>query len=235
MGRNIKNNLSENTSGRRVFCLLGAMIILFGGSVILKESAGYEVTYEGTTVGFVGSPAEVLDNMDPICVNLSEKIRMQAALTADQFDFEKKVRVFKSKDDWQDVAEKTGENCQVEVNVYALTVDDVPVVQTNDIQTIDDAMKQITEDYREANPEEKSGQIGFAENTLYTVSRGKPVEETDPQEMAETLKENLTVETVERSYKQEAIPYEVLYEETETRPLGEQSVKVNGVEGTKVI
>ena len=53
------------------FCLIGIMILVFGSSVLLKESAGYEVSYEGTPVGFVEQPGEVLDNLDPIAITLS--------------------------------------------------------------------------------------------------------------------------------------------------------------------
>ena len=62
-------------------CIIGIMILVFGSSVLLKESAGYEVSYEGTPVGFVEQPGEVLDNLDPIAITLSEKTRMQAAVT----------------------------------------------------------------------------------------------------------------------------------------------------------
>ena len=219
---------------KSLICIIGIMILVFGGSVIAKESAGYEVTYEGTPVGFVEKPAEVLDNMDPITIALSEEIRMQAAVTAEQFGFEKKRKVFKSKDDWKEVAAETGEKCRVDVNVYECRVDDRTVVRTNDIDRAGEAVQRILEDYETANPEAQFDRIGFAENVVFSVTRDKPVEEIPPEEMEKALRENLTVETVERQYEQSAIPYEILYEETETRPLGEKSVKVNGVEGTKV-
>ncbi|MBR2576933.1 MAG: peptidoglycan DD-metalloendopeptidase family protein [Firmicutes bacterium] len=215
-------------------CIIGIMILVFGSSVLLKESAGYEVSYEGTPVGFVEQPGEVLDNLDPIAITLSEKIRMQAAVTEEQFDFEKKRKVFRTKDGWQDVAAETGEKCRVDVNVYECRVNDQAVIRTNDIDRAGEAVQKIIEDYEAANPEEQFDRIGFAENVVFAVSRDKPVEEIPPEEMEQTLRDSLTVETVERKYEQTAIPYEVLYEETETRPLGEKSVKVNGVEGAKV-
>jgi murein DD-endopeptidase MepM/ murein hydrolase activator NlpD len=219
---------------KSLICTIGIMILVFGGAVIAKESAGYEVTYEGTPVGFVEQPSEVLDNMDPITIALSEEIRMQAAVTAEQFGFEKKYKVFRTKDGWQDVAAETGGKCRVDVNVYECRVDDKTVVRTNDIDRAEEAVQKITEDYEAANPEAHYERIGFAENLVFSVSRGKPVEEVPAEEMEQALRENLTVETVERQIEQTAIPYEVLYEETETRPLGEQSVKVNGVEGARV-
>ncbi len=216
------------------FCLIGIMILVFGGSVIAKESAGYEVTYEGTSVGFVSRPAEILDNLDPLSIALSEKMEMQAAVTKEQFDFEKTIKIFRSKDDWADVADRTEEKCQVDVNVYECLVDDEPVVRTNDIDQLEGAVQQITEEYRETHPDEHFDRIGFAQNVVYSVSRGKPLPEEPAEEVTKTLQDSLTVETVEKSYEQSTIPFDILYEETETRPLGEKSVKVNGVEGTKV-
>ena len=216
------------------FCLIGIMILVFGSSVIMKESAGYEVSYEGTPVGFVSRPAEILDNLDPLSIALSEKMEMQAAVTKEQFDFEKTVRVFRNKDHWEDVADRTEEKCQVDVNIYECLVDDEPVARTNDINQLEGAVQQITESYREAHPEEHFDRIGFAQNVVYSVSRGKPLPEEPAEEVTQTLRDSLTVETVEKSYEQTSIPFDILYEETETRPLGEKSVKVNGVEGTKV-
>ena len=219
---------------KTTLCLLGLMILLTGGSFIAKDSIGYEVAYEGTPVGFVEEPAEVLDHMDPLCIALSEKISMEAAVTGDQFAFEKKMKLFRPKDSWQEVAEETEENCQVDVNIYECRVEDRTVVKSNDIDRLEGALQQVTAEYKESHPEEKPEQIGFAENVVYTVSRGKPVEEESSEEMVRTLEENLTVETVERQVEQSAIPFDTVYEETETRPLGEKSVKVNGEEGAQV-
>lgn len=210
---------------------IAAAAVLLGAAALLIGSAGYTVYYDEAALGFVDEPETVLENLEEINAGISGELDAEATVYANHFRFEKGIRLFKEKNSAEEIALAVTSGCQPDVNVYDIYVDGVFVAQDNSIEGVKEAIAQLEQEYKKANPGDLYDELDFVQKFEVRISKAKCVERTDAEAIYAALDPLLTVKTKTFVYGEKAVPYEIVYEPTETKAVGEATVKIAGAEG----
>lgn len=226
-----KKNPDSKKSKRILAAGIGMAVLITGFAVLFSQSWGYTVFYEDKALGFVDSPEEVLDNIAEINGAVSEIKNMETTMYKKDFSFEKGFRLFYGKSGWQEIAAAAEEKCEPDVNIYEVYVDGNLAVQDSSMDRAVNAAERIKEEYISSHPEDDFTEIDFVEKFEIRALKGSSAETADENEIYAVLNDMLTVKTITEITAEKTVPYEIIYEPTETRNCGETAVKTAGVDG----
>lgn len=207
------------------------MVLAAGFGVLFTQSSGYAVYYDETFLGFVDKPEAILDNMDDINEAISSANGAEMSMYEKGFSFEKGFQLFAHKNDWEEIAAAANERCSLDANVYEIYVDGVMIAQDSSIDNVTDIIEQLKEEYAEANPQDKFSSINFVEKIEIRIKKGDKPEAADAEELYASLNDILTIKTTTKLVEEKAVPFEIVYEYTDTKACGDITVKSAGVEG----
>ena len=208
------------------------MVLAAGFGVLFTQSSGYAVYYDDDFLGFVDKPEVVLDNMEDINEAISASNQAEITMYEKEFSFEKGFQLFAHKSDWSEIAAVAGERCSLDVNVYDIYVNGNMVAQDSSIDNVTAAANQLKEEYAAANPQDDFTAIDFVEKLEVRVTKGSKVETAKQEDIYAALKDMLTIKTTTKLVEEKAIPFEIVYEYTDTKACGDITVKSAGADGT---
>ncbi|MBE6020129.1 MAG: hypothetical protein E7228_00095 [Clostridiales bacterium] len=207
------------------------LVLAAGFGVLFTQSSGYAVYYDEAFLGFVDKPETVIDNLEDINEAISLANGVEMTMYERDFSFEKSFQLFADKNNWEEIALAANERCSLDANVYEIYIDDVMIAQDSSIDNITSIMEQLKEEYTAANPQENFSTINFVQKIEIRVKKGDKPESADPEVLYASLKDILTVKTTAKIVEEKAVPFEIVYEYTDTKACGDVTVKSAGVDG----
>lgn len=210
---------------------VGFMVLAVGLGVLFTQSSGYSVYYDDAFLGFVDNPETVLDNVENINESLSIANNAETTVYKNNFDFEKGFQLFAHKSDWEEIAAAADERCSLDMNVYNIYVNCSLVAQDSTIDNVMTASEQIKEEYAKSNPQDKFTAIDFVEKLEVRVTKEKDTKAAKSEDIYAALKDLLTVKTTTKLVEEKAVPFEIVYEYTDTKACGDTEVKSTGMDG----
>lgn len=243
-GQNCSENSKQKTAGpvffnskrmkflkRGVVGITCAALIVTSASVMMTQSSGYTVYYEGESVGFVDNPEVVTENIEDISSAISDKKEGEANVQEESFSFEKSVKPFYVKEDVDEIAESATEKCDIMVNSYNIYVDGQCVAQDSSMDNYELAVENIKNRYMEEHPDENFETIDFTQTVEVEVTEDVKANTMTEEEMEMLLGALLTVKTTEYVVEETITPYEIIYKPTNEIDAGTTVIETNGVEG----
>lgn len=208
-----------------------AALVVTSAAVMMNQSSGYTVYYEGESVGFVDNPEVVTNNIESINVAISDKKEGEVNVSEEDFTFEKSVMPLYAKEDAEDIADNATEKCDIMVNSYNIYIDGQCVAQDSSMDNYEIAVENIKNRYLEEHPEENVETMDFTQTVEVEVTEDVMANTMTEEEMEQLLSSLLTVKTTEYVVEETITPYEIIYKPTNEIEAGTTVIETNGVEG----
>ncbi len=234
-----KINISENTlftiskeklSKGKLAISAGTGAIIIGLVLLFSQSTGYAVYYGDEILGFVESPEVVTENIVDINESISDNTNVRAIVKEEGFEFEKGCRLFYEKDGTDEIAQAAAEKCDLDVSVYDIYIDGQLVGQDSSLENVENAIARIKDSYIKEHFDENIKEFGFSEKLEIRITKAAETNSMTADEVQAALG-NLTVAATSYVTELSEIPYEIVYENTDAREIGDSTVKIAGVNG----
>lgn len=217
---------------RKWTIILVLFMTIFGVSVAWAESTGYDVIYNGASVGVVKNTWEVTGNLEKINQTLSEQTNSDVKIRETDFEFEKVTKFGQNMMSLEELTDELEERDDLRVGIYMIAVKDGIVARLRSLDDAVSAIDDVIERYKRENPEEEYESIEVTDLIKIIERDDQYPFFQEPDQVSARLSEVVSVKTIQTIVSEEVVPYDIVYEETNVKYIGETDVKVAGLDGT---
>lgn len=241
--RNAEKLLEKNKK-KVGLILAGTITIVVAITLFLGSITAYEYMYNGKVLGIVKNQEEVYKTIDAIGDKLTYEHGAEINIDKENdITFNRVFSIGEKIDEKDDVLNRLTYMKDINAKGYAININGTQVAILSSEQGAKDTLEEIEKLYM-SDDSKKYDKVGFVETVLIEIVETKLGNIQSPQKAkdiilvgsnAEEGKPLLTVKVEEEIQYTETVYYDIVYEDTQTKYKGENTVKSQGQNGERIV